>query len=600
MLLITVDRYIMRGYHACITCFGDYMRDRNIVIWGAGKIGRGFIGDIFHAAGYNLTFVDADRALVKALQNASSYTVYNMASEEESEVVKVGRFQAYRPDDAEVQQALAKTDLVSVSVFPDAFEETADRLAEHIERRCREEHPRSLDILLCLNAHHPAPMFRDMFLSRLSAQGQEFLLGRVGIVETLVIRMGVEADEKMKQNDPLAVLTNGYPVLTVDGTACRTALDIPGRIRKTDRMRSEETRKIYTYNMIHAVYAYAGWVKGYSHIIEAVHDPDIAVLAQGALDEISRALQAVCGFISDEMEQWNREVLKNMANPILKDTIARVGADPLRKAARNDRLIGPALLCRSAGVYPGYLAAAAACAYCYDNPEDPAAVQLQERIAEQGIRKAVEHVSALDTEAELISLILKEYSRIKERGLSGFAEEADRHRIIASAYELGFSHEKKIRGCGQCTIKALLDMTGRDDPGLFKAASGLSGGIGITGDGSCGGYIGGVLFLSSLVGRRIDRLEEGDKEAQYASFDMAQRLHDQFIETYGSITCSDIHQVIFKKSFCLREKSVRDEFEQAGAHRDKCTSVIGTAVAWTAEILLEEGLMDSSRRKENI
>jgi len=170
--------------------------------------------------------------------------------------------------------------------------------------------------------------------------------------------------------------------------------------------------------------------------------------------------------------------------------------------------------------------------------------------------------------------------------------DAERAATIQKAFELGFQYEKTYRGCAQCTLMTFFQMTGKRDPAIFQAASGLSGGIAITGDGSCGGYTGGVLFMSSLIGRRLDRLDaDGDREAQLKSYAMAQKLHDKFIEKYGTVTCADIHRKIFGQAYCLRNPDERDAFEAAGAHVDKCTTVVGNACAWIAEILIDEGLM---------
>ena len=63
------------------------------------------------------------------------------------------------------------------------------------------------------------------------------------------------------------------------------------------------------------------------------------------------------------------------------------------------------------------------------------------------------------------------------------------------------------------------------------------------------------MIMGSFIGRRFEMLEvNGDKEAQSQAYQMAQRLHDKFIETYGSVICADIHKQIFGKSFCLRSK----------------------------------------------
>jgi len=73
---------------------------------------------------------------------------------------------------------------------------------------------------------------------------------------------------------------------------------------------------------------------------------------------------------------------------------------------------------------------------------------------------------------------------------------------------------------------------------------------------------------------------------------MAQVLHDRYIDTYGSVTCSDIHKGVFGgKAYCLRSKAVRNDFEEAGAHLDKCTTVIAAASMWTTEILLDRNIL---------
>ncbi|RKX78342.1 MAG: hypothetical protein DRP49_00915 [Spirochaetes bacterium] len=66
--------------------------NNNIVIWGAGKIGRGFIGDLFYRAGYQITFIDADKKLTETLGAQGFYTVYNLRSEADQEKKLIDRF----------------------------------------------------------------------------------------------------------------------------------------------------------------------------------------------------------------------------------------------------------------------------------------------------------------------------------------------------------------------------------------------------------------------------------------------------------------------------------------------------------------------------
>lgn len=567
--------------------------NREIWIWGAGKIGRGFIGDLFNRAGYRIGFIDASRELTEGLAARGKYTVLNLPGTGEREEVNVSGFSTLHTDEKEnIRSKLCTCSLMAVAVFPTAFEQTARDLVPVIEERAEKLRDATLDIFLCANTFHPAGKLEELLAGMLSENGKNYLEEKVGLVDTLIMRMAIEPAKEMKDLDPYVVVTNGYPEMPADRTAFKGEPPAVEGILYTENILAEETRKMYTYNMLHAVYAYLGSSKNYAYVIDCTRDQEVQEIAVNTLEEVSRTLQKEFGFTPEDMEKWNKRVLKNMANPILMDRLDRVGADPVRKLKRDDRLTGPALMCRKNGMLPYFLAKAIAYGFLFENEQDEASRQVRQYVAEQGIKEAVRKYCQLDREVELIQLIAEHYRKAVEG--KGIGEDFAKVSLIKKAFELGFYHEKKFRGCAQCTLSAIFELTGKTDKNLYQAASGFSGGMAITGDGSCGGYTGGVLFMGSYVGRRLDYLDTGDKEAQYKSYEMAQKLHDRYMETYGTVTCADIHRQIFGRVFCLRTKPVRDEFEEAGGHRDKCTTVIGTACTWIAELLLEEGFIEPS------
>jgi C_GCAxxG_C_C family probable redox protein len=159
--------------------------------------------------------------------------------------------------------------------------------------------------------------------------------------------------------------------------------------------------------------------------------------------------------------------------------------------------------------------------------------------------------------------------------------------IIERAFSLGFEYEKTVTGCCQCTIAAIQDALGIRDDGAFKAGSGLTAGGGVSCEGSCGGFIGGIMVMSSVFGRRRDRWE-ADKEEKDCAHRMARTLLSRFNQEYGSNLCKAIHRRIFGREFDLRDSSDRKVFEELGAHTDQCTLVVGKAAAWATELILEE------------
>ncbi len=164
---------------------------------------------------------------------------------------------------------------------------------------------------------------------------------------------------------------------------------------------------------------------------------------------------------------------------------------------------------------------------------------------------------------------------------------------MEKAHALGIEYEKTYRGCAQCVFAALqdaLDMRSAETDAIFKAASGLSGGVGGEGDGHCGAYTGGVLLMGHIIGRVRDEFTD-PKGLRKQTNALSQALHARFIEKYGTVTCQNIHRKIFGRPFYLLDPEEREKFERAGGHEDKCPAVVGDAAGWTVQILHENGYL---------
>ena len=304
----------------------------------------------------------------------------------------------------------------------------------------------------------------------------------------------------------------------------------------------------------------------------------------GALEEVAEALAETFGI--EDMESWNQRVLESLANPELKENTELAGANVMQKISRQDRLVGPASFCKDNGVLPYYLTKAAAYAFVY--PSDTSGKTVQQFAGYYGMKKAIVKYCGLECEPELLQLINGQYDRITREA----AEDTKKISLMKEAYQLGYESEKVYRGCGQCTLLAMYQLAGHQDDSLFRSASAFAGGMSLSGDGVCGGYSGGLMYFGSILGRRLkEMMENGDKETQFICYALAQELRDKFLETYGSVICSDIHNQIFGKPYCLRTIAVRGDFDKVGAHTSKCTAVVGMACMWVTEILYDNGYL---------
>jgi mannitol-1-phosphate 5-dehydrogenase len=376
------------------------MKGQTIVIWGAGRIGRGFVADLFHAAGYHLVFVDQSKELTERLRQEGRYTVVYAESAERQRKVVISGYEALATVQAgESTAAVAAADLLALAVYPRAFEQVARQLVPGLLARRTDRPDTPLDILLCTNLVHAGPQFRAALQEALPLKAQSYAETQVGIVETLVIRISPDPPADLRVRDPLLVWTNGYPELPVDRHGFAGPIPpVPG-LRLVDDMRAEEVRKLYTYNTFHAALAYLGALRGHTLIAECMADLAVRVEAQGALDEASRALQAKHGFSAAEMARWTEGVVRYTDNPVLGDTVRRYGADPRRKLQREDRLVGPALLAYAHGIDPHHLIRAIAAALRFDEEGDPGAACVRQRVEALGVEEAVPELCGL-TQAE--------------------------------------------------------------------------------------------------------------------------------------------------------------------------------------------------------
>jgi len=172
--------------------------------------------------------------------------------------------------------------------------------------------------------------------------------------------------------------------------------------------------------------------------------------------------------------------------------------------------------------------------------------------------------------------------------------EKTKQELLDKAYELGFEYEKVYRGCSQCVIAAIQDTLDIRDDSVFKAATGLAGGGGLTGIGVCGGYAGGVMVLSQLVGRERSNFEDPEG-IRYKTFGLARRFLEEYVRELGSIICRDIQLIRFGRPYYIADADDFEKFEAAGGHMDKCPDVVGKAAQLAVKLILDDGIIDKTK-----
>ena len=160
-----------------------------------------------------------------------------------------------------------------------------------------------------------------------------------------------------------------------------------------------------------------------------------------------------------------------------------------------------------------------------------------------------------------------------------------KEELLDKVYNLAFKYEAERGSCPQCVVSAIMETLDVGDPETVKAIDALAGGTALSTQGTCGALVGGLVAISSIVGRSYKDFSAGERKRRV--FMYSKKLYDKFVEEYGSPICKDVHQKLFGRTFNLMDKDDYAEFEKMGAHVDKCPDVSGKTARWAAEIILD-------------
>ncbi|WP_438313799.1 mannitol-1-phosphate 5-dehydrogenase [Candidatus Caldatribacterium sp. SIUC1] len=384
--------------------------------FGAGNIGRGFMGQLFSEAGYSVVFVDVRKDLVDLLNAQKFYPLRLLDA-----YTKTGRDLFIGPvwalhvgEEDRVAEVFAEAEAVGTAVGVRNLPDLAPLLALGIRKR-RALGKGPVDVYLCENARDAAGTLKDAVLSCLTAEERAWTEAHIGFVGTSVARMVLSPEVLPESHDPLLVVADAYREFPYDAQALRASTLSVAGMKPVRNFVAEFFRKFHTHNLGHATLAYLGYLRGLRYIHEGFQDSFVSEVFERALDETSRAL--LRRFSQDldpeEHRRIRQDIRVRFGNPLLQDTVYRVARDPLRKLAPSERLIGSAHLCLEEGVFPEYVACVCAAALCYDWRGDPEAVRLQEMLREEGLAAVLAGICGVLPESPLGERVREWYAVLK-------------------------------------------------------------------------------------------------------------------------------------------------------------------------------------------
>ena len=368
------------------------------VHFGAGNIGRGFVGLLLHDAGYEVVFADVAEDLIARLAAADSYAVHEVG--ENPAVRTVNNFRALNSttQEAELIAEIATADIVTTAVGPHILKFVAPAIAKGVAARDTSLAP--LQVMACENAINATDILAKEVASQPGAAASA-LDGKAVFANTAVDRIV----PNQEPGQGLDVTVETFYEWVIDRTAFAGAEPaIPGATFVDDLSPYIE-RKLFTVNTGHASAAYFGFEAGVEKISEAMADQDVAEDVRAVLEETKQLLVTKHGFSNDEQEAYVQKILVRFSNPYLPDTVNRVGRAPLRKLGRHERFIGPAAELAERGIVPEALLGAIAAALRFTDPADAEATELAGILASSSPADATARITGLEPDHPLFNAV---------------------------------------------------------------------------------------------------------------------------------------------------------------------------------------------------
>ncbi len=380
---------------------------KTAIQFGAGNIGRGFIGMLLAQAGYRVVFADVSEVIIDRLAKDQGYTVHVMDTEVEDVVIK--NITGIMSNGEEIIDEIAKADILTTAVGLRVLGFIAPTIAKGIQKRIAAGSKTPMNIIACENAIRATSQLKEHVFDILDEEEKAYCEQYVGFADCSVDRIV----PPVRSENPVDVVVEKYCEWNVEKASLKGEIpEIPG-MNLADNLMAYIQRKLFTLNTGHCITAYTGMLSGHKTIDESIKDPKIYELVKAAMTQSGDGLIQRFGFDKEAHYKYIDKIINRFKNPYLQDDVARVGREPLRKLSADDRLISPLTTAMSYGLPVDKLILGIGAALRYNNPEDAQSVELQAKIKEKGVAAAFSEISGI-TDAALLEQVTKAYDQITE------------------------------------------------------------------------------------------------------------------------------------------------------------------------------------------
>lgn len=382
---------------------------KKAIHFGGGNIGRGFVAEFLHTAGYEVVFIDVMDSIISALQSTKSYQVTEVS--EEGETTKtITNYRAInsKTHEGDVVQEISTADIVTCAVGPNILKFIAPVIAKGIDIRST---PKPLAVIACENMIGGTDALHAYIKDKTDSARVESLGERAQFANSAIDRIVPAQPADAGLNVRIEKFYEWVVEKTPFGNVGHPEI---AAIHWVDHLEPYIERKLFTVNTSHATAAYYGRYAGKKTIAEAMHDSYIKGAVRDALNETASLIVDKHEITATEQQRYVETIISRISNPYLEDSVERVGRAPIRKLGRKERFIGPAAQLAERHARFEALLGSVEMALRFQNVEgDEESVELAKILKENSPGDAAVQLTGLEREHPLFQHVVKVIDRVQ-------------------------------------------------------------------------------------------------------------------------------------------------------------------------------------------
>jgi mannitol-1-phosphate 5-dehydrogenase len=314
---------------------------KKILLFGAGKIGRSFIGQVFSQGGYEVVFIDVYKPLIDALNEKGQYPVIIKSDTGDQKLIIKNIRGLYLSDQKEIFREIESASYIATAVGQANLPDIIPIIAKGIKNKLAKDLHTPTDIIIAENLRNAAGYFKE----KLSVYFTENVINTyIGLVETSIGKMVPIMKTEDLQTDITQVFAEPYNTLILDKKGFRNPLPEILELAPKENMKAWVDRKSFVHNLGHAAAVYYGFLNHpkLKYLYEMLADTDVENFARSAMRQSGKILQKKYPgeFSDNDLHDHIEDLLQRFQNKNLGDTVFRVGKDLFRKLGAEDRLAG--------------------------------------------------------------------------------------------------------------------------------------------------------------------------------------------------------------------------------------------------------------------